>query len=152
MSERIRLSASFRRALLDHRSAGARRIKGEPVMCKIDGVTWTDIGSDVNWREYGGSWARAMPTEAEPRRFAVLRLDMDEDTGRAYCVAALVNAANVTMADLKTCGMDPTDPEVTDLDRVRAYILTWGASGSEGGETFAGSATQARLDAARWCA
>lgn len=120
-------------------------------MPKIGDHVWTDIGSDVNWREYGGSWARAMPTETEPRRFAVLRLDVGEDTGHAYCVAALVNAANVAAADLATCGMDTTDPTVTDLDRVRAYILTWGASGSEGGETFAGSATQARLNAACWC-
>lgn len=41
------------------------------------GKAWTDIGSDVNWSEYGGRWARHI----EGTRYHVIRFENCEEWG-----------------------------------------------------------------------
>lgn len=49
--------------------------------CKIAGVRWYDAGSDVNWIEYGGKWARPAGPDA-PGLWYALRFDPEETGAR----------------------------------------------------------------------
>lgn len=107
----------------------------------IAGVNFTDIGSDVNWVEYGGCWAYRTGND----EYAVVRLDTCDDENQSFAVGVRVRLSDVSERDLATCGYNDY---ASDYDRVYAYVQTWGASGIAGGKEFIGYAVDIRNEAA----
>ncbi len=67
---------------------------------------WTDIGSDVNWKDYGGRWARHI----SGTRYHVLRFENCEEWGDGatgyHCDLSEVDIANEQLHNaLKSCGV-----------------------------------------------
>lgn len=71
--------------------------------------TWHDIGSDVNWTEYGGRWARRI----DATRYHVIRFENCAEWGDGatgyHCDLSEVDITNGQLADaLESCDV-PTD-------------------------------------------
>jgi len=131
-----------------------------PRTCRIDGKSWYDLVSDVDWETYGGTWGRPMPTEDEPDRWAVIRLDTDPDQDcDPVAVAVHVRISEIlydclTSHDVPLDGLDeygdPIPPKVYAGEKVYAYIATWGTQGPAGGAEYSDKrASVARARAAR---
>lgn len=74
-------------------------------MTRINGQTWRSIGSDVDWVNYGGTWARPLGNGL----WAVLRFDsMEHGPGGYTCSGGVLDPADATASDLSTCDMDET--------------------------------------------
>lgn len=71
------------------------------------GKAWTDIGSDVNWSEYGGKWARHI----EGTRYHVIRFENCEECGDGatgyHCDLQEVDTSNPQLESALACsGLD----------------------------------------------
>jgi hypothetical protein len=101
-----------------------------------------DIGSDANWREYGGMWAKHLGGT----RFDVVHIEVAQERG--YIVeTATLDVADCRQSDLNTCGWNMNldgsiylgqgDPDITGdeamLYKLDALIATWGV-GHQGSE------------------
>lgn len=69
------------------------------------GKAWTDIGSDVNWSDYGGRWARHI----EGTRYHVIRFENCEEWGDGatgyHCDLQEVDTSNPQLAQaMRSCG------------------------------------------------
>ena len=93
--------------------------------------TWTDIGSDVDWEQYGGKWAKADP--AHPGRYYVIEfVNMEEACGsdneghdKYLCEIKQVDLNEIPDDELKSafdcCGYDLDDPDYqSDMCKVEA--------------------------------
>ena len=129
-----------------------------PRTVRIDGSPWFDLGSDVDWETYGGTWGRPMPTEDEPDRWAVIRLDTDPDQDcDPVAVAVHVRISEIPddclfVCDVPLDGQDAYGREIPFYDgwKVYAYIATWGCQGPAGGDAYSDKrASVARARAAR---
>lgn len=75
-------------------------------MTNLNKRTWYDIGSDVNWIDYGGRWARHI----EGTRYHVIRFDnLEECTGEAgagyHCDLSEVDTESEQLRSaLECCG------------------------------------------------
>lgn len=74
---------------------------------------WTDIGSDVNWEDYGGKWARI----AKDGTVFIVRFENghehDKDLPRYMCDVQMVDLQNLTEENinsaLRSCGYRLTE-------------------------------------------
>ena len=69
---------------------------------------WKDIGSDVNWREYGGLWAR--PIDGTDTLFSVVRFCNSADWGATgyHCDLLEVDIESPQLdAARESCGYAP---------------------------------------------
>ncbi len=75
---------------------------------------WTDIGSDVNWREYGGNWARHI----DGTRYHVIRfINMVDACGRDATDTYLCELVEVdTTSDRLADALDSSDGQLTEQD------------------------------------
>lgn len=74
---------------------------------RIDGKRWIDIGSDVNWPEYGGMWARCAGPEA-PDLWYVIKLEAGEDfNDPPSCWLYEVDVADIDPRALEFAGLSP---------------------------------------------
>jgi len=96
--------------------------------------TWTNIGGDISWDEYGGRWAKADKNHLG--RYYILdfvnmwdacgQSDCERDGQDRYiCEVRLVDLSEVSEASLKSaydcCGLDMDDPDYqSDLCKVEA--------------------------------
>lgn len=79
-------------------------------MTKLNKRTWYDIGSDVNWIDYGGRWARHI----DGTRYHVIRFDNSDGY---HCDLSEVDTQSEQLpAALVSCGWDEInwvdDPEM----------------------------------------
>jgi hypothetical protein len=128
---------------------------------RIASHRWYDLGSDVNWEDYGGMWGRPAPTDSEPDRWLVIRVDPEVDGGdTVYADAITVCVSQVLAYDLEFSGvpldgLDEYGELIPTLElqgmHVRAYVETWGTQGVAGGDTLTerGNPTGARRARAR---
>lgn len=101
----------------------------------IAGHAWYDLGSDVDWQEYGGMWGRVLsPAEdGEPELWVVIRFDPAGDDGGGYgCSAAgfEVKPSGITTdtmryADVPADGRDEYDDPIPDdvLTRMKVAAM-----------------------------
>src|SRR5512146_137222 len=66
--------------------------------------TWVDIGSDVNWQEYGGLWAR----KVDKVRYQVIRFENTNDWGespgyRYHCDLSEVRLDSPHLTEARRC-------------------------------------------------
>lgn len=96
-------------------------------------ATWIDIGSDVNWREYGGRWAR----HVGGTRYHVLRFEGCEEWGDGatgyHCDLSEVDLAcdpERIASALQCVGMDLDDlePQYHELATVEALASSGAAA------------------------
>jgi hypothetical protein len=74
---------------------------------RINGLTWRSIGSDADWVNYGGTWARPLGNGY----WAVIRFDKVGFEGGGYtCSGGIVHPEDVEHSDLKSCDMDESAP------------------------------------------
>ena len=74
------------------------------------GNAWTDIGSDFNWSDHGGRWARHI----EGTRYHVIRFENCKDWGDGatgyHCDLQEVDTSNPQLASaMQPCGMSATN-------------------------------------------
>jgi hypothetical protein len=128
------------------------------------GKAWTDIGSDVNWIDYGGRWARHIAGT----RYHVIRFENCEewcDGATGYnCDLQEVDTSNPQLADaIASCGLDAVnngDPQdwtdefgdpVPELAKVEAlsgygaYAPLWQESGSNSHNLLRAAKRESRL-------
>lgn len=96
---------------------------------------WTDIGSDVNWRDYGGRWARHIAGT----RYHVVRFENCAEWGdgatRYHCDLQEVDIASDSLASaLQSVGCDDESPcdlaKVEALASYGAYAPLWQEAGA----------------------
>jgi hypothetical protein len=93
---------------------------------KVEDRNWTDIGSDVNWQDYGGHWARKI----DDTNYMVIHFDRETDSDDYYVTVSEVDLAHEWLAgamqhaDVPTDGLDEygdkIDPEAYRLMQVWA--------------------------------
>jgi len=121
--------------------------------------TWIDIGSDVNWKDYGGRWAR----HVGGTRYHVIRFDnledcMGSDAPTAYsCDLQEVDVTSDQLTDaLKCCGWDELDSDrltapqmelakAESLSSYGAYAPLWSDSGANAHKLIREAKRQSRL-------
>lgn len=90
---------------------------------------WIDIGSDVNWREYGGRWAR----KVGPATYHVIRFDnMQECCGEPgyHCDLQEVDIESDRLAEALECigcdhdGLDDYGRPIESFDLVKCEALS----------------------------
>ncbi len=100
--------------------------------------TWHDIGSDVNWIDYGGHWARRI----DDTRYHVIRFDnlaehTGDETAGYHVQLSEVSIDSPQLADaLKCCGLEGWEDhtklplcQVEALASYGAYAPLWQAAG-----------------------
>lgn len=96
--------------------------------------TWQDIGSDINWIDYGGMWARH---NSDSRYFVIGFTNMWEASGEEYgdkydvtLQEVDINSGQLIQAyqccGIESDGLDEHGEPITDLAKVYA-LLSYGA-------------------------
>lgn len=126
-------------------------------MVKPNKRTWIDIGSDVNWIDYGGRWARHI----EGTRYHVIRFDnLEEHTGEVgagyHCDLHEVDIDSPQLDDARrACGYHPDwcddygrphGPlnKVEALSSYGAYAPLWQESGRNANRLIAAAKRESR--------
>lgn len=93
-------------------------------MTKLHKSRWYDIGSDVNWIDYGGRWARHI----EGTRYHVIRFDnLKECTGEQgagyHCDLAEVDTESDQLdSALECCGLEEmADQPLNQVEALSGY-------------------------------
>ena len=116
------------------------------------GKAWTDIGSDVNWQDYGGCWARHI----SGTRYHVIRFENCRDWGDGatgyHCDLSEVDTSNPQLAAAqRSCGDDGTENEshpfaqVYCLHAYGAHAPLWQDSGTRVRELIRAAKRESRL-------
>lgn len=118
--------------------------------------TWIDIGSDVNWIDYGGRWAKHIGGT----RYHVIRFENCEEWGDGatgyHCDLQEVNVTSDQLADaLESCGWKELDSArlMPEMDLVKAECLSsygayaplWSESGTNAYKLIRAAKRESRL-------
>jgi len=116
------------------------------------GKAWTDIGSDVNWSEYGGRWARHI----EGTRYHVIRFENCREWGDGatgyHCDLQEITLDNPQLERaLESCGGSDLDGEskvewvkVDALSSYGAYAPLWQQAGTNARELLRAAKRESR--------